>query len=458
MSRTAKIVSASASIIGVLVIVIAAVIAYPWLVAYFKPPTVKARRHQSVLFRLVPGRPDTLEVSEEAVKAIGLETLEVVAAHAPDPLHLPGSLGLDPNRLVPVHSRFAGEVVLIGPVDPAFTSDDAEAGRRLRYGDRVKKSQLLAVVWSTDIGEKKSELVDAMSKLILDERVLQQYQKVGTGAIAGIAIYEAERNVEADKIAINKAIRTLRSWRLTDQEINDVRQEARQLHTHDPKTAAAKHWAELEIRAPMDGVIVEKNINAGTIVDTNDDLFKIADLSRIQVLASVYEEDLPYLERLKPAERHWLIDLKSDPFDNQIPGEFETIGVAIDPNMHTGAVIGWVDNKGHRLKIGQFVTATIQLPADPELVEVPASALIEEGTSSAVFVETDPARHEVTRRPVAVTRRGQRSIFIRSQPNERERGEGAQPLAIGEKVVMSGGLELNSELANLQAGGEDDDE
>ncbi|HEX5445253.1 MAG TPA: efflux RND transporter periplasmic adaptor subunit, partial [Pirellulales bacterium] len=359
--------------------------------------------------------------------------------------------------LVPVHSRFSGEVVLIGPVDPAFTSDDAEAGRRLRYGDRVKKNQLLAVVWSTDIGEKKSELVDAISRLVLDERVLSQYQKVGTGAIAGIQIFEAERAVEADKIAINKAIRTLRSWRLTDQEIDDVRQEARQLHTHDPKTAAAKHWAELEIRAPMDGVIVEKNVNAGTIVDTNDDLFKIADLSRIQVLASVYEEDLPYLERLKPAERRWLIDLKADPFDNQIPGEFETIGVAIDPNMHTGAVIGWVDNQRQRLKIGQFVTATIQLPADPELVEVPASALTE-GMVSAVFVETDPVRHEVTRRPVAVTRRGQKSIFIRSRPNEEERREGAQPLAIGEKVVMSGGLELNSELANLQAGGEDDDE
>lgn len=456
ISRVAKIVRTSVSLIGVIAIVVGAVLVYPWLVEYFKPPEVKAKRHESVLFKLVPGRADTLEVSDEAVKAIDLETVAVTAAHAPDPLRLPGSLGLDPNRLVPVHSRFPGEVVKIGPVDPTQTSDEAETGRRLRYGDRVKKDQLLAIVWSTDIGEKKSELVDAISKFRLDSRLAERYEKAGIQVVAGIQIFEAQRNVEADRIAINKAIRTLRSWRLTEQEIEDVRQEAIQLNNHDTETVAAKSWAELEIRSPMDGVIVEKNINAGTIVDTNDDLFKIADLSRIQVLASVYEEDLPYLERLKPEERHWLIDLKADPFDNKIPGEFETIGVAIDPNMHTGAVIGWVENRGQRLKVGQFVTATIQLSADPEMVEVPANAF-EEGTSS-VFVETDPVRHEVTRRPVAVTRRGQETIFIRSQPNEQERLDGAQPLAIGEKVVMSGVIELNQELMNLQAGGQDDGE
>src|SRR5487761_1233499 len=114
MSKTATLVRTSVSFVGVLVIAVGAVLAYPWLRAYFKPPEVKAKRHESVLFNLVPGRPDTLEVSEEAVKSIDLQTFHVAAAHAPDPLRLPGSLGLDPNRLVPVHSRFPGEVVKLG--------------------------------------------------------------------------------------------------------------------------------------------------------------------------------------------------------------------------------------------------------------------------------------------------------------------------------------------------------
>ena len=82
------------------------------------------------------------------------------------------------------------------------------------------------------------------------------------------------------------------------------------------------------------------------------------------------------------------------------------IGKIIDPVMHTGALIGWLDNHDGRLRLGQFITATIQLPADPAMVAVPAGALIEEGPYPAVFVETDAERHEVTRRNVAVTRRG----------------------------------------------------
>ena len=72
-----------------------------------------------------------------------------------------------------------------------------------------------------------------------------------------------------------------------------------------------------------------------------------------------------------------------------------------------------------------------------------------------VFVETDAAKHEVTRRNVAVTRRGRQQVFIRSQPTDEERREGAQPLEVGERVIVSGGLELFSELINLQAAGDE---
>lgn len=447
------------SAVVVLAVIVGAFLVYRPLLRYFKPRQPPKGRAQSVLFKLVPDKPDALVVSDDAVTAIHLETLAVSPARAPDPLRLPGQLGLDPNNLVPVHSRFAGEVVAVGTFEQKVTDENGKetvVKRLLRYGDPVKRDQILAMVWSTDIGQKKSELVDAISKYQLDKKLLDKLESVGTDFVPRIQIETARRNVEADRIAITAAERTLRSWRLTDEEIREVRDEALQIVNQSPDTAAARTWAELEIRSPIEGNLVEKNVNPGTIVDTNDDLMKVANLSRIQVLASVYEEDLPFLDRLKPEERHWEIDLKADAFDNRLPGKFETIGVAIDPTMHTGALIGWVDNAAHRLRTGQFVTATIKLPADPEMVEVPASALVEEGTREAVFVETDAARHEVTRRLVAVTRRGQHWVFIRAEPNEQERAAGAQPLKVGEKVVMSGGLELNSELQNLQNARESD--
>jgi cobalt-zinc-cadmium efflux system membrane fusion protein len=458
-------------------------LAYVKVRSHLEPKQAEATGRKSEFFELVKDKPDTLRISPDAIKAIQLKTTPVEQAPPPEPLRLPGSLGLDPNLLVPVHSRFPGEVAGLAEVETGETgADGGRVKRPIRYGDTVKQGQILATVWSREVGEKKSELVDALSRLDLDQRLLQRLSSFKAGTIIPERqLAEAQRNVEGDLIAIEKAVRTLRSWRLTEDEIETVKHEAaelrkattqaidsmkstdlealraaaEQLHAKTTSITEDTRWAELEVRAAIDGVIVEKNINVGAIVDPADDLFQIADLTRIQVLASVYEEDLPYLEILPPGQRDWAIDLAADPHDKPIFGKFEMIGKVIDPVMHTGALIGWLDNRDGRLRIGQFITATIRLPADPAMVSIPATALIEEGDYPSVFVETNLEKHEVTRRNVAVTRRGRQHVFIRSRPTADERREGAQPLLVGERVIVSGGLELFSELINLQAAGQE---
>jgi cobalt-zinc-cadmium efflux system membrane fusion protein len=450
MSRLALARHRLITLVLVVGLVVAAIVAYPWLVAGLKPPEATRHYHGSVLFKLTG--PESIQVSTEAVAAIGLKFVEVEPAPAPEPLRLPGYLLVDPNSLVPIHSRFPGEVVQIGEIEEV--NGRGERHRRpIRFGDNVKAGQLLAVVWSTDIGQKKSELVDALSKLWLDETILKNFEKAGPGAVPQRTFDEAKRNVEADKILVNAARRTLVSWRLSEEEIDDVADEARQLRSDEQQTAAATTWSQLQIWAPSidDGVVLEKSVNVGEVVDTNDNLFKIANLSTIQVLAYVYEEDLPAIEQLRPDERHWDIDLKSDPNDKPRPGKFSLIGSVIDQTMRTAPIVGWLDNHDHKLRINQFVTATVNLPADPAMVKLPTSALIEEGSTAAVFVETNRELHEVTRRVVAVTRRGEKMVFVRAEPNEEERKDSALPLHIGERVVMSGALELDSELTNLKS-------
>lgn len=454
MSRAERIRHTIISLVAIGVLVAIAMFAYPRLVGLLKQPDPKVHEHGSPLFQL--HAENGLRLSEKAVEAIDLKTVKVRPAPEPDPLLLPGYLSVDPNGLVPIHSRFPGQVVEIGRVETRDI-DGKIKSRLLRYGDSVKEGDLLAIVWSTDIGQKKSELVDALSKLRLDETVLANLSKA-PGAVPQLRFDMVRRDVEADKIQVNSAMRTLRSWRLEEDEIDEVVQEAKQLHDAHQQTAAARTWSELPIRSPRDGVVLEKNVNVGEVVDTTDNLFKIADLKTIQVLAYVYEEDLPVLEQLKPEERLWKIDLKSDPNDPQRPGKFDLIGDVLDSVTRTGPVIGWIDNHDRKLRVNQFVTATINLPADPTMVAIPTSALIEEGQTAAVFVETDAAAHEVTRRVVAVTRRGKDQVFIRSEPNEQERQEGAESLKSGELVVMRGALELDSELNNLLSIGEADAE
>lgn len=454
MSRAIQIRHRLVSLLLIGGLLVAAAMVYPRLIALLKPPAAVRHRRASPLFKLTG--PESIAISDEAVTAIGFELATVEQAPAPEPLRLPGYLMVDPNSLVPIHSRFPGQVVRVG-----FTEDVNIRGQRfsrpLRFGDNIKERQLLAIVWSTDIGQKKSELVDALSKLALDKTILDSFEQA-PGAIPRNKMEEARRNVEADKIQVNAAKRTLAAWQLSEYEINEVIKEASELRESGEQIAAAKTWSELQIVAPRNGVILEKNVNEGEVVDTNENLFKIADLSTIQVLAYVYEEDLPVIETLKPAERRWLIDLKSDPNDKPREGMFSLIGSVIDQTMRTAPIVGWLKNDDHKLRVNQFVTATVQLPADPAMVKLPISALIEEGSTVAVFVESNPAMHEVTRRVVAVTRRGEKMAFIRADPNKEERDDGALPLRVGERVVISGVLQLDNELDILKSSPDDDNE
>ena len=160
------------SVLGVAGVMIWALVARLELVSPPPPePSVK----------LVPGSHDELELSPNVIAALGVVTAPVKPATWRDHLELVGSLSLDQNHLVRVRSRFPGEVVNVGPfLAPAGEGPAGEA-RQLRVGDRVVKDQLLAVVWSKDIGEKKSDLVDAVSQLDRDELQLKRLQESRSG-------------------------------------------------------------------------------------------------------------------------------------------------------------------------------------------------------------------------------------------------------------------------------------
>ena len=201
----------------------------------------------------------------------------------------------------------------------------------------------------------------------------------------------------------------------------------------------------------MDGTIVEKNVAVGDFVNTELDLFKIADLKRLDVLAHVYEEDLPLIESLPQDQRHWTIRLTSEVNSSPLEGSFQRIGNLIDPAQHTALVMGWVDNSIGHLRAGQFISAQITLPPDPDEVMIPMSALVDQEGESRVFVETDSEKHEFTQRRVLPTRRRVQSVFVSSKP----RGLPGQPaldgLRVGERVVSAGAVVMAAELETLRA-------
>jgi cobalt-zinc-cadmium efflux system membrane fusion protein len=396
-----------------------------------------------------------IRITSARIKELGIQLVEVKPAPPPEPLRLSGTTLLDPNSMVRIHARFPGELVGMGNVSAGDTRRANDIGvfepRALQYGDIVFKGEILAVVRSKDLGEKKSEYVDAISQLEIDAALLQRYEAVQTGVLSERALFEARRGVEADRITVERAERTLRSWRLTEAELRDLRDEAKRVQEHKARDVQGdRTWAATVIRSPINGIIVEKNFNVGDLLDPSQDLLKIADLDRVQVMANAYEEDLPLLKNLQPEQRNWRVDIKANPHDVPIEGTFDIVGGIIDPTQHAGAVIGWLDNPDGQISIGEFINATIDLPPDPTLVTIPTSALIENGDFTKVFVATNAEKHEFAIRKVAVVSRGRERTYVRSQPTPEELADGAEPLKDGEDIVMSGALQLAAEMNELQ--------
>jgi cobalt-zinc-cadmium efflux system membrane fusion protein len=262
-----------------------------------------------------------------------------------------------------------------------------------------------------------------------------------------------------DGNTIESKINTLRTWGIPEEDIKAVLEEAKNVTARGGKHDRDKEstWARVEIRAPDDGVIIERNVSLHEIVvDNTANLFQIANVDRLTVFANVPEDDLPVLEKLPSAERRWTVQTVGSP---PIPGRIDDISYILDPNQHTGIVKGHIENPGEVLRAGQFITATVELPPPPDVVEVPTEAVVDDGQQCVVFVATDPQKHLYTMRRVDLMQRFDKSVFVRSKPftkEEQRTPEEAElgilpkePLHPGERVLQTGVGELKAALLDL---------
>jgi membrane fusion protein, heavy metal efflux system len=402
---------------------------------------------------LVSGTDEEIELPREVVERLGVTSEPVQTAATPRSLEMAGSLSFDPNHLGRVQARFGGEVIALGKTS-ASGRDGKTRERSLRYGDFVMKGQIMAVVLSKDLGEKKSELVDGLVQLALDEvRLKDRKDLYKRGALPEDTLNQTRIDVAKDRNAVARAERTLHTWRVPQEEIDSVKEEARLISEHKKERDPQKEteWAKVEVRAPFTGTIVEKNVALGNIVDTTFDLYKVADLRKLGVIVHAYEEDLRELQALRPGFP-WQVRAGADKGGTLLESDgVQQIGLVIDPTQHTDPIMGRVNNKDGKLRVGQFVKATVELPAPPQVVSLPASALAENGEESVLFVQPDTIKPRYVLRRVSVAMRLRDVVYVRSALTEQERKKGLQVVKPGEYVVTEGVLELQAALEDLQA-------
>ena len=283
----------------------------PGLTANGQEKTVTAPPPPDV--KLVEDPPHTLSIPDDVKKTLGIlknGVDDVSTAEVPTktrPLVLTGSTALDPTRILRARARFApAEVVKIGRVSRDQDPEASTQGepRELRSGDRVKSGDLLGEFYSDVVGSKKNDLFDAEVQLKLDKEILDAAER--SSATTEVYLWNARRNEAGDLNNIDRAVNTLRTWGIPEKDVQAVIDEAKA--SKGGRTPVAKEkldeWGRVELRAQEDGVIVERNLTEHELVqDPTTNLFQIAKVDRLEVLANAAEDDLKLLlKKLGPGQ------------------------------------------------------------------------------------------------------------------------------------------------------------
>ena len=135
--------------------------------------------------------------------------------------------------------------------------------------------------------------------------------------------------------------------------------------------------------APRAGTVGAKEALTGMYVDPSVELYTLSDLSRVWVLADVYETDVPSVHEGDTAQ------LTIEGRETPLQAKVSFLSPTIDEASRTRKVRFTLENPSGRLLPGAFVTVTMQAALGKGL-SVPESAVIRTGTRSIVFVIVDP--------------------------------------------------------------------
>lgn len=335
---------------------------------------------------------------------VGLAACHRRDTHAAAPPGPPtGELWLTPQQVT--EAKLASEPLTEHVVDDTLvavgrvTFDDHEvahvyspvSGRLVtvvaQLGQRVKKGDPLVVIDSPDVGEVSSTLGKAQAELIAAEHAYDRQKELATQHAT------SEKELEASEVAYRRA----------KAELDRARAKAQLLHAGMSATTVTQLYT---LRAPLDGVVIARDINPGAEVQGQygvgnaKELFTIAELDQVWVLADIFEMDIGRLTVGAKAK----VTVVSYPNDPPFEGTVDYVADMLDSVTRTARVRCRLPNPKGLLKPEMYTNVAIDVVGRKELA-IPRSALLRLGDSAVVFVElgaTADARRRYERRPVIV--------------------------------------------------------
>ena len=344
--------------------------------------------------------------SPELADKLGFRTAEAVREVHAHRLEANAETSYDTNRYAEVTPRVTGY----------FREVRADLGQACRAGD------VLAVVDSAEVGAAKGRYLAAASTLRLAKVTYDRTKRLlETRAVAPKAELEDLDALNQAEAALTEAELTLRNLGLDSKAIAAITEDRDALN-------------RIEIKAPIDGVVVERHAVQGEAVQPTSRLFAVADTSTMWLWIRVYEEDVGFV-RIGQDVRYQISGAIGG-FDSKVyEGEVTWISTEVDPMTRTTRVRASLANPGGGLRANVFGDASIRVGEEHQVVVVPASALQPTGEASVVFLPDGPARYRPQR---VVARPSTRAGVV-------EVDWGLEP---GDRVVTDGSFWLATEVNN----------
>jgi RND family efflux transporter MFP subunit len=322
---------------------------------------------------------NVINISAEKQQLIGVKYATVEPVGGVEAIRANGKVTQDETKLTRVHPKIEG---WIQKVHADFT------------GQFIKQGDPLLTIYSPEMLATQLEFLLALNA--------RDTMKKG-------ANHEAYENSE---LLIEAARRRLELWDLSAAQIEEIEKTRKTIRT-------------ITLYSPASGYVMSRNAFPSQRVMPETELYMIADLSRVWIVADVFETDLPKMQIGRAAS-------VSLPYENgrTFNAKISYIQPQVDPQTRTAKVRLEVPNPGVKLKPDMFVQVDFEVPVAGRLA-VPADAVLNTGLRKTVFVDHGNGNLE-PRQVETGERFGDRIQII----------SGIRP---GERVVSSGAFLIDSE-------------
>lgn len=275
-------------------------------------------------------------------------------------LKLTGQVQLDKTKVVDVVPTGSGRVNQVVKL----------------LGQDVEKADVLATITSDDLGQAKAAFMETQARLNLATTTFEREKELYEKKVSSKADYlNALNDLRAAEAYYTAAEKRLRLFGLSDEQIEAAINEKEN-----------GQFAELVLRAPQAGTIIAQTVTAGTLVDTTESLYRIADLSNVWIWYDLYEKDLAALHERLSNGRTVKAKVRVKAFENEVfEGTVDLIDSQIDEHTRTVKVRVQVSNEERKLRPGMFSEAEISIPLEGSTTTVPASAILSDEGRTFVF-------------------------------------------------------------------------